>query len=202
MPVQWYFITHPNAEAGIFWIASYVKQCRYNVAQYNIHDITHSTATVDDDVNQNFYSQKDTLSLALMGEIWRICREDFAENWRQRYFDCIMAADTLWGISVKDPLSRYKDLRYKDETAVRLSYIYIGNSYPGKTTSLYWNDPGYLRCHQQRCWINTSLSSVMTDIDTHRIGQYLACWCLGSFTLWGRNKMDVISQTTFSNAFS
>ena len=37
----------------------------------------------------------------------------------------------------KDRLSRYRDSHYKDKTVSRPSYLYNGNSYTGKTTSLY-----------------------------------------------------------------
>ena len=38
----------------------------------------------------------------------------------------------------KDHLSRYGDFHYKDETVIRPSHLYNGNSHIGKTTSLYW----------------------------------------------------------------
>ena len=33
----------------------------------------------------------------------------------------------------------YGDFHYKDKTDVRQSYLYNGNPYTGKTTSLYWD---------------------------------------------------------------
>ena len=52
----------------------------------------------------------------------------------------------LWSVCgacapYKDGLSRYEDFHYKDETVVRPSYLYNGNSYTGKTTPLYWDGP-------------------------------------------------------------
>ena len=41
----------------------------------------------------------------------------------------------------KDGLSEYGDFHYKDETVVRLSYLYNGNSYTGKAEILYWDGP-------------------------------------------------------------
>ena len=53
----------------------------------------------------------------------------------------------VWGIvawvlsQYKNHLSRYGDSHYKDKKVVRLSYIYNGNSYTDKMTSLYWISP-------------------------------------------------------------
>ena len=45
-----------------------------------------------------------------------------------------------WALSqYKNGLSRYGVFRYKDKTVMRASYLYNGNSYTGKTTSLYWD---------------------------------------------------------------
>ena len=41
----------------------------------------------------------------------------------------------------QDRLSRFGDFHYKDETVVRLSYLYDRNSHAAKTASLYWNHP-------------------------------------------------------------
>ena len=38
----------------------------------------------------------------------------------------------------RDRLSSHGDFYYKDETVVRPSYLYSGNSFTGKTVSLYW----------------------------------------------------------------
>ena len=45
----------------------------------------------------------------------------------------------LW---FKDSLSGFWDFHYKDTTVVRPSYLYHGNSFIGKTVSLYWDTPG------------------------------------------------------------
>ena len=46
-----------------------------------------------------------------------------------------------WTLSqYRDRLSRYGDSRVKDKTVARPSYLQHGDSYPGKTTSLYWDD--------------------------------------------------------------
>ena len=39
----------------------------------------------------------------------------------------------------KDGLSRCEDFHYKDKMVMRPSYLYNGNPYTGKTTSLYWD---------------------------------------------------------------
>ena len=41
----------------------------------------------------------------------------------------------------KDSLSMYGDFHYKDKKVVRPSYLYNGNSYTGKSVSLYWDGP-------------------------------------------------------------
>ena len=41
----------------------------------------------------------------------------------------------------KDGPSRYGDFRYKDKTVSRPSYLYNGNPYASKTTSLFWDGP-------------------------------------------------------------
>ena len=41
----------------------------------------------------------------------------------------------------KDGLPRCGNFHYKYKTVVRPSYLYNGNSYTGKTTSLYWDEP-------------------------------------------------------------
>ena len=40
-------------------------------------------------------------------------------------------------LNIKTGLPRYRYYHYKDKTVVRPSYLYNGNSYTGKTTSLY-----------------------------------------------------------------
>ena len=48
--------------------------------------------------------------------------------------------ELLWAPSqYKDGLSRYGNFHYNDRTVVRRSYLYTGNSYTGKTTSLCWD---------------------------------------------------------------
>ena len=49
----------------------------------------------------------------------------------------------------KDHLSRYGYFHYKDKTVVRPSYLYKGNSYTGKTGSLYRRPtgPGLKKSH-------------------------------------------------------
>ena len=47
----------------------------------------------------------------------------------------------IWVLSqYKDHLSMYGDFHYKDKMVMRLSYLYNGNTYTGKT-SLYWDGP-------------------------------------------------------------
>ena len=47
-----------------------------------------------------------------------------------------------WGpLNIKTVFSRYGDSHVKNKTIVRLSYLYNGNSYTDKTTSLYWDGP-------------------------------------------------------------
>ena len=47
-----------------------------------------------------------------------------------------------WGpgphLNIKTVFSRYRNFHYEYKMVVRLSYIYNGNSYTGKMTSLYW----------------------------------------------------------------
>ena len=50
----------------------------------------------------------------------------------------------------KDHLSRYGDFHYKDETVVRPSDLYNGNSYTVKTALLYWDSPPGLGCKFHR----------------------------------------------------
>ena len=51
--------------------------------------------------------------------------------------------DTSGPIQYKDVLSVYfRDFHYKDEMVVRMSCLYNGNPFSGKTASLYW-DPTY-----------------------------------------------------------
>ena len=45
-----------------------------------------------------------------------------------------------WALSqYKDLLSWHRDSHYKDETVIRPSYLYIGNPWICKTTTLFWN---------------------------------------------------------------
>ena len=58
-----------------------------------------------------------------------LCTGGDQENW-----------GVFWSVSqYKDRLSMYEDSHYKDKTVMRPSYLYDGNSYTGKTTSLYWD---------------------------------------------------------------
>ena len=41
----------------------------------------------------------------------------------------------------KDSLSRYRDFHYKDNMAIRRSYVYNGNPYTDKMAYLYGNSP-------------------------------------------------------------
>ena len=53
-----------------------------------------------------------------------------------------MAARVLF--LYKNWLFRHKDFHCKDKMVVRSSYLYNGNSYTGKTASLYWEVPGVI----------------------------------------------------------
>ena len=44
-------------------------------------------------------------------------------------------------LNIKMILLAYGNFNYKDKTVVRPCHRYNGNSYTGKTTSLYWDDP-------------------------------------------------------------
>ena len=120
------------------------------------------------------------------------------------------------------------------------SYVYNGNSYTGKTASLYWDAPWAIKF---KCWFITIINTARTfhrkqhkplalwhsgDIYTLTLQmcnkvvwrlRALSEWtCHGNrcvirqsyraghpvhtFIYWGRDKMDAISQTTFSSAFS
>ena len=48
------------------------------------------------------------------------------------------------GLNMKTVFPRYGDSHYKDETFMRPSYLYNGNPYTGKTTSLYMYCDGLL----------------------------------------------------------
>ena len=53
-----------------------------------------------------------------------------------------MTPNGIWVPSqYKDHLSRYIYFHYKDKTVVRPFYLYNGNSYTGKSASLYWDGP-------------------------------------------------------------
>ena len=52
-------------------------------------------------------------------------------------------------------LSRYGNLHYKVKTVIKLSYIYNGNTYTGKTASLQRNCPQGLLLLK---WFNLNLS--------------------------------------------
>ena len=74
-------------------------------------------------------------------------------------------------------LYRYVGFHYKDETAMRSSYLYNGNNYTCKTASLYWNSPPWViyrfllwsvdfPYHQgllQGCWGNMQVSKKYKD---------------------------------------
>ena len=44
-------------------------------------------------------------------------------------------------LNIKTIFPRYGDSHVKDKAVVRLSYLYYGDPYTGKTTSLYWDGP-------------------------------------------------------------
>ena len=53
-----------------------------------------------------------------------------------------------------DRLSGYRDFHYKDKTVVRPSYLYNGNSYSGKTTSVHWHGPRSLAIQNKTYELN------------------------------------------------
>ena len=67
-----------------------------------------------------------------MGKLLGVYYEYFGAHWP--YYDGPRAPSQY-----KDGLSRYGDFHYKDKTVVRLSYLYNGNSYTGKTAFVYWD---------------------------------------------------------------
>ena len=67
-------------------------------------------------------------------------------NWMNQTFIFIAVIHTSpfshWTIGPHfktNSLSRHGNFHYKHKTVVRESYLYSGNSYTGKTASLYWN---------------------------------------------------------------
>ena len=89
-----------------------------------------------------------------------------------------------------DRLSKYMDSYYTDETVVRPSYLYNGNPYTGKMTSLHWD------C--TRGSILLWLRMVLANDNRLNIINIFSHW----LTHWGRDKMAAFSQATISNAFS
>ena len=55
----------------------------------------------------------------------------------------------VWSqFKIKIPAYQCMECHYKDEVVSRLSYVYNGNPYTGKTVSLYWNSP--MNCSTER----------------------------------------------------
>ena len=127
------------------------------------------------------------------------------------------------------PLYKYRNSRWDDETITRPSHLYNGNSYTGKTVALYYNRPramtrniiprhscvvwnrkvslkyvenGYILCGISNK-IHDGNFLKMTPTPPHHV----PCICVldsadDYLTHWGRDRIDAISQTDFSNSFS
>ena len=55
-----------------------------------------------------------------------------------------LTTNPLWNWApsqYEDDLPRHENFYHEDKTVTRPSYLYNGNPYTGKTTSLYWNGP-------------------------------------------------------------
>ena len=78
-------------------------------------------------------------------------------------------------LNIKTVFSRYGDSHVKDKTVARPSYLWHGDPYTGKTTSLYWKDPLCLTL----------------DETSHFHILYIAWFCkvadLWVLSLWGTN---------------
>ena len=89
-------------------------------------------------------------------------------QWREAlifYFICawtICWANNIDACHLRRHLFRYADFHYKDNTVVRSSFLNNGNSYAGKTTSLYWDGTmGYVYTLQIDC-CNTRQMTALT----------------------------------------
>ena len=63
-------------------------------------------------------------------------------NMHHHKIEMSLISHAHWGPSqYKERISGYADFHYKDKAIVRPSYLYNWNSYTGKTTSLYRDEP-------------------------------------------------------------
>ena len=83
----------------------------------------------------------------------------------------------------KDSLSQYEDFHYKDNTVSWLSYVYNGNSYTGKMTSLYCHRPQVSRawmskypCPRYLLLVPTSSHTNVNCVNPTRVGVYCIPW--------------------------
>ena len=95
----------------------------------------------------------------------------------------------IYKFQYKDGLSIYVDLHYKYKTVMKPAYLYNGNPYTGKKTSLYWDNPQTTRIWRQwhlhdckrQLWLNTTCLSFLKQNVLFEIPQtcelfYLYFW--------------------------
>ena len=114
-------------------------ECRYNVVQF-YHDNIHVTGLTAAELKSNFELTTYTPYLALTGELWGVCCEDFEENW-----PCYNATALFVGSCDGNSVSKYDVCIHILMAAhgTRDTLIFVWYKY-GQCQTVCWSNEGLL----------------------------------------------------------